>query len=362
MKVAIITLYGFFNYGNRLQNYALQTALENLGVQAETIVGKENIIKYIIKRFFYKDGEKVKLLDKKEIIREHNFRKFSSKYISTKKVITEQKKFTNSLDCQYEHYIVGSDQVWNPLFWGGDENSYEFNNYLLKFVSPQKRIAYAASFGISELPAKWEIAMIEEIGKFEHISLREIEGKEILENKVQQNLVTVLDPTMLVEVSQWRKLTKKIKWTLKKPYILTCFLGECSMDVKNHIEELAAKENKMIVELMDVNSKYYLSGPEMFLTLIDNAELVFTDSYHTTIFSILFHTPFVVVNREHSNKSDMSGRVSTLLKTFGLQDRFGMQANMYGCDFSQVENILKEEREKSLEFLKNALGLDEYDE
>ena len=193
---------------------------------------------------------------------------------------------------------------------------------------------------------------------FEDISVRETEGVSIIKELTNKDVVTVLDPTMLVDALEWRNIEKIEILPKNEKYILTYFLGEQEENVKKYIDKLACDKNYQVINMMSSErGRFYSVGPEGFVTLIDHAEAVFTDSFHATVFSILFHTPFVVLKRKHRNASDMNGRLRTLLKKFELEKCMEYTAieEAFCIDFEKCDNILKNEREKSLEYLRRTL-------
>lgn len=357
MKIAIVTLYGLFNYGNRLQNYALQSVLELLGNKVETLAvePEPNGLKRIIKKYVKKEDGKILLQKKIERIREENFRKFTEDYIHTRYICNKERLIYASYGKQYDAVVVGSDQVWNPLFWEEEGVESSSNNYLLKFCD--NKIAYASSFGIGELPLSYEKIFATELKTFNAISVREKEGMTIVNKLIQQKIHVVLDPTMLLSAQEWRKIQSPNR-CIDQKYIVTYFLGEQEGSLKEYIESISKKNELEIINIMDSNTNIYGKGPEVFLNLIDNAELCFTDSFHATVFSTLFHTPFIVTERKHSNKSNMNSRITTLLEVLGLEKRMDWQKtdNPFACDFTEADSRIEREKKKSIAFLVDAIN------
>lgn len=359
MKIAIVTLYGFFNYGNRLQNYALQNCIEKMGHKVETIAVevKEPCLKKFAKKYLEKKEGYICVKKKAERIRSRNFHVFNENYIKTRILRQNDMLIPKDIAYQYDHFIVGSDQVWNPLFWEKGERSTDLYNFMLKFAPKQKRIAYAASFGIDKLPCEWENLFADALNEFHKISVREEEGKKIVTSLSHKDVSVVLDPTMLLHADEWRKIERKEILPKKEKYLLTYFLGEQSEEVKKKIERIGLKNNCRIINLMDSNeTKFYEVGPEGFVTLIDYAEAIYTDSFHATVFSILFQKPFVVLSRKHKNQSDMNSRLSTLLKSFNLEKCMSdsIEDNLPYCDYDLCERLLEIKREESLAYLRDA--------
>lgn len=359
MRIGIVTLYGNFNYGNRLQNYALQEILKKLGHEPKTLIMKnrKNQLKEILKIFLEKENSKLRIRKVKDIKREKNFDKFNKKNIDRYILNSLDGKFTEELNKKYDYFIVGSDQVWNPNFWREKKEGKECNNYLLKFVEPSKRISYAASFGVDNLDKYWEEEFKEELKYFKAISVREEEGKKIVNRLSIENVEVVLDPTMLLTKEEWLKLEEKVN-NLSSKYILVFFLGNIDMETNIYIENIAKKRNLEIINMMSIDDRnVYSINPAQLIYMIRNAELVITDSFHLTVFSIIFQKYFLSLKRKQKGMKDMSSRLTTLLKKVKLEKRmeFLEENEIFKCNFEEIEKILENEREKSIFFLKKAL-------
>ena len=338
-SIAIITLTGYFNFGNRLQNYALTKVLEKLNLDVYTVWNKNNEkkLKETIKTklFFIKKYNRFRVF--------YNFSKKNMKEISLKDV---QK---NKID----KIIVGSDQVWNPKYYEED------NNLLYIPLSGQTVISYAASMGAKELPEKYHEIYKKVLSQYDAISVREDAAKNEIEKITGRNDIRVLiDPTLLLTEEEWKKIEKKPKkFDNNKKYILNYFLGDISKEEKKSIEAFVKENNCEIINILDENDKFYQSGPEEFLYLINHSYLVCTDSFHSCVFSFIFNKPFVVFKRKGCSDY-MYSRIETLLQKFNLRNReFSGQIDkkVIDVDYNEAYNILKEEQEKSNEFLKKAL-------
>ena len=363
-KIALYTLYGLFNFGNRLQNYALQQSITSLGLKASTLVdkrlGRGFLIKNVAKLFLKRSNGKIRfknLEDYAEEPRKYNFQKFNDKYIEMHRLHTSKIYFPSSVSDNFDFFVVGSDQVWNAEGWNGKYGLANWYNYTLQFAPPEKRIAYAASFSINKLPCQWEKPFAEVLPQFKAISVREETGAEIIRNLTGLEVPVVLDPTMLLTVSEWRKIeTHTLEDTEK--FILTYFLGPQSENIYREIEKKASDLNLPVINLMDYKSKYYCSGPDRFLELVDRAEIVYTDSFHGTVFSILFHKQFYLYQRNLTLEgySDMGSRLDTLLKKTQLTERVRNREMITEEDFKKADMLIEKEREASMQFLRDALN------
>ncbi|MGU8653251.1 polysaccharide pyruvyl transferase family protein [Clostridium perfringens] len=372
-KIAILTLNGYFNYGNILQNYALQNIIEKLGFECETIINTtyvdkgecsitKNRKKIFLEKSFLEKIEmiKYKLNNKKireiNIERESIFREFSKEYINETEYTIKLGEIPRDINQRYDYFISGSDQVWNP----NDPMVSEIN--FMTFVDRNKRLTYAPSFGVSKIPKMYQDKYIEFLNGLDNISVREYEGAKIIKDLTGKNAQVVLDPTMLLDKSEWMKISKSDKNKPKGKYILTYFLGGISGDTKKKIKRIA-KENKFeIVNLATLKDmKHYASGPSEFIDYINDASVFFTDSFHGCVFSLLMETPFVVYDRNgHSSEEKMNSRIDTFLKKFDLEERrarFISKECILKCDYNNSYKILKYERKKSIEYLKSILKI-----
>ncbi|RGW39355.1 polysaccharide pyruvyl transferase family protein, partial [Megamonas funiformis] len=278
--------------------------------------------------------------------------------ISIKYDYTINKDLSN----KYDFFIVGSDQVWNTNFWmGWDSLVNTINAVFLKFLSKEKRVAYAASIAIPEIPKDKEKIFKDGLNEMKAISVREKTGADLVKNLTGRDVSVLVDPTILLSKEEWQKIELKPEWYSGEKYILTYFLGNPSLV----IEKIAKKNNWEIFNLMDKNNfNLYTSRVEEFIYLVEHAELVATDSFHACVFSILMNTPFLVVNRQQKGVADMTSRIDTLMDLFGYQDRYIVNSKcelsdeeILNMDFSKVKAIQEREKKRSKDFLEKALNL-----
>lgn len=374
-KVGIITINDYTNYGNRLQNYAVQEVLISLGCEVETVV---NLVKS--KRSFtsaYPNIRDTKLIDvinkmKKKVYRkipwtrEHKlkkllldrktaFKNFTHENINETSFIITPEEIPESLSSSYDAFVVGSDQVWNPNY--GRTTHVDF----LTFAPPHKRISYAASFGVSKIPDNQRNMYRDWLSKMEHISVREDAGAKIIEELIKKKAEVIVDPTLMLSKSKWMSIAKPIISKPKKPFLLTYFLGQVKPENIEIINSIAKSYDLDIVNMADINDKNrYVVDPGEFLSYINSSEIFLIDSFHGAVFSILFEKPFYIFDRIEKIPSTNS-RIDTLLKKFELEVRRANNiqnlSTILEVDFSHVKPILEEEREKTIKFLKNALHL-----
>ncbi len=355
-KAAILTLNGNNNFGNKLQNYALQQYLKSNNLDAETIwiktLKNENFMLTILRNL----KKNIRYLFKENKKRIRKFKKFDKKYIkySSKKInfFDDLSKINN----KYDFFIVGSDQVWNHKM------THNFNIYFLDGVDDYKKISYAASFGTESIDNNYKDEYVKYLNKFRLISVREQKGKELIEKITDRKDTEVLiDPTMLLNVDEWDRIIKKPNGFGKKKYILNYFLGELSNQRKEAIEKVAKDNDCEIINILDKDDPYYISDPSEFLYLEKNAFFVCTDSFHSCVFAFMFDVSFVVFDREQKGIENMNSRIDTLINKFKLKNRKYNGNNItkenLDHDYSEAYKILEKEREKSKDFLEKALDI-----
>ncbi|WP_214714313.1 polysaccharide pyruvyl transferase family protein [Exiguobacterium sp. s151] len=377
-KIGLVPLeYHSFNYGGTLQNYALQQAITKSGYIVEVFnFDNENeklfspsspAKKMTIASMFKKRVQKAfNLLFFKEVNgKKVKFKEFREKYFVDMRepVLTNLCKVTKEFDC----FVCGSDQVWNP-YWAKSD-------HFLSFVPNDiPKVSYAASIGVDELSDHQKKVYKPLINNFSLISVREKKGKEILESFIDdsKNVEVVLDPTMLLTSKEWDLILPENK--IKEKYIFTYFLGEDSK-LRESAEAFAKEYGYKIVNIPYLygdfrksdflfgHIKYSFAGPEDFVNLIKNAEIVLTDSFHACVFSIIYKKDFYVFDRKVYGKS-MSSRITGLLDSLDISDRIlSTNHNMKEVSIGNInyENVnikLHDLRISSLSFLKQAINVD----
>lgn len=306
-RIGIVTVYGENNYGNKLQNYACVKIYEKLNCSVSTIKRIQssmnptlkNRIKNNIKKFLgiLSINKKYKYL----VIREKNFKLFSKKFLK--------------LDCDYsnthlekfDYLSVGSDQVWNDE----DFDINDLRYFLLNDISKPIKIALSPSIGKNKIKCQNEKILVESLSKFKALSCREIIGCEYINKLTKRDCIHLIDPTMTISNKDWEKIEKKPKWLKKEKYVFSYFLGGMPEKIKSKYNTSDIK----LIDIMDKKKIYYTTSPEEFIYLIHHAEIVLTDSFHASVFSILFDKKFVVSQRRVQN-CNMTSRIETLFNLF----------------------------------------------
>lgn len=378
-KIGLLSVYNH-NYGSILQAYAMQTVLRDLGNTVEIIYYKKNNIIKQAMRLFYLPLLKATIKMKWKTLyckffqratyngvlvgREKAFCKFiqnnmifSEQYIGRESLI----KGTNNYDC----FVLGSDQVWNPMNLGGDF-------YTMSFIPDNKvKITYAPSFGVSQIPQMQRKKTKEYLERIDYISVRENDGVRIVKELTGRDVVQVVDPTILVEKTMWDNI--KGNRIIQENYIL-CYFISSNAEYRKFAENLAKKTGLKLVAIPHVD-EYVKSdqgfgdiipeivGPIEFVNLISNASYVCTDSFHGSVFSTLYERPFFTFARyTNQGKDSTNSRLYSYLKLIGMENR------MYSADcqieekdliapaFDTAKKNLEQMRIKSLQYLIDALN------
>ena len=192
----------------------------------------------------------------------------------------------------FDYFIVGSDQVWNPIYRKGSPIDF------LTFAPQNKRVAYAPSFGIAEIPDKYISQYTKWLSEFNHLSVREDAGADIIKNLTSREASVLVDPTVMLTKDEWLSIAKPHKLKPNTPFLLTYFLGEVPKEVKGLISKLSTKYKLEVVNLGSYEQiERYAADPSEFIDYINSANIFLTDSFHGAVFSIILEKQFIVFNR-----------------------------------------------------------------
>ena len=362
-RIGILTWHYYPNYGSRLQAYALYRYLSICGFEVifinyrNKIFGRTSIIRRIgLFCIFMIPMDICRYLSNKLIFAS---RRFDNKYLpQTKEVYSEEELF--KIISNYNAIICGSDQIWAPNVYNPI--------YMLDFVPDNiNKVSYAASIGLESIPDEMVENYKKYIGRIDHISVREEKGKEVLKNQCGIESTVVLDPTLLLPKEEWDKLKKKS--TIKEKYIFCYFLKK-DHQYKELVKDFAKKNDYAIYGVSDnANDSSWMQtfdfrtvGPQEFIGLIESAQCIFTDSYHGTIFSMIYHKPFLLFERFTSNDTIcQNSRIEQLRTYFGIEKNIVRADSINTIEIAQVnydefESALAKLREGSRSFLKQALN------
>ncbi len=372
-EVGILTFHSARNFGACLQVFALQTKLEELNYSAEIVDYRPAFIEddfgIIIKNHFRQAAKNPLKLAKFFIntllhlpwrtLRENNFIKFYDKaYRLSEGVYHNAKQLKYAAEGKelfYSAYLFGSDQIWNPaLTRGVDEIFYG------GFVSESSvKASYAASMGSAVLTEDQLQQIKKGLQNLDYISVREPSAKQWLEKLTSKKINVNIDPTLLLTAEKWESYCMDVH--MKQPYILVYVL-EHNEELISMISALA-KETGLPVVFFDLKNRYgckaiskYASDPFAFISYIRQAEYVITNSFHGTVFSIIFKKQFICVpNRKNPL------RVTNLLTELELQERLVYSRNdmidiRQPVDFKGAHEKINELRAAALDYLTEVLS------
>lgn len=356
MKIGIVTITDLTNYGNRLQNYAMYHLLsKKFECEVVSLTSKRdrpyyngNYIAWLKERIAGLCCLVPEWAEKRfgnQITRWENFRKWN-KFIPSM-TFYECARIPEEIEKEFDFFIAGSDQIWNYNF-----AAEHFDDYFLKFSKKKKNIAVSASFGVDEIPDEWKESYKSSLQEFHGISVREDAGRAIIKDLLGFDVPVLIDPAMMLTKDEWLAVSKKPRVDCSKPYVLKYYLGD---EAESEKIDVWAKENGYeVYELLNKNiPELYSVGPGEFISLISNAALVCSDSFHCIVFSIIFSRPFLVYERQGS-ENYMTSRLETLLKKFGFENRWKqlVTAEDYlKCDFSEVPKCMKKEQRQFMDYL-----------
>lgn len=372
-KIGIMTFSSADSFGALMQCYALKTVVSRLGYDAQVIHYWPRYIRREYKTMFsrreFTAGVKTGLRQlwrsvifirfknlPKALRKKREMNRFRQQYFS----LTRRARTPAGL-CRlaaFDGYIAGSDQIWNPEITGGALDESFFLTFAPK---PAAKVAYAASTG-KPPEAKYSDDFRRLLSKFDGISVREQSGRDVLQPLVERDIFVAADPTLLLSRSEWDTLAAPAKNT--EPYILffSLYFTPEQFDYVNRLSDetqLPIKHyfyGRLAKRLHRDDGSFFFDGPQEMLALIRDAKYVVTDSFHYTVFSILYQKEFFTFP-----SSKWNHRMEELLQNLGLEDRLihdkstgpdGIPAR----DDKDIEKRLEPIRQQSLSFLKNALN------
>ncbi len=380
-KIGCVIAYteGHNNYGTSLQGYAMLKKIQQLGYEVEVIHYVKQLstiqkIKFV--------ANAIRAGEWKSIVARLTAKRTLKKYPQYAAGIAKRTKAVNAYKAKkllplfhtyvgydalhkgslnYDAVVVGSDQVWTPMSLPN-----KFFNLLFVDDSVHK-IAYASSFGVSEIPSFQRKETGLYLDRFYRIGVREERGKEIVEELSHQKATVVADPTLLLTREEWEAEISDARPNESEPYIFCYFLGT-NQEARKASNQLRKQTGYKIITIRHMDEYVpedeqfgdeapYNVDPNDFVKYISKAAYVCTDSFHCTVFSILFHRQFMTFYRfAATNKTGRNSRIDSLFNILGLQDRLYIgNISIIGnpIAYDKIDKRLKGLRENSLEFLKN---------
>lgn len=367
-KIGILTFHNAHNYGAVLQAYALKTKLNRMGHEATVLNYRNKYIGRNYKKVFHIDFWKRDILPSRwgKVLREVRdvfyglsewqkqwqvFEDFTNEKLldGEKRQLTLEEVAAKDIDV----YVLGSDQIWARELTHGMDPA-----YFGQFAPDKAKISYAASVPNGSIPENEKPYFKQYLQSLSHISVREEKLAVSLRELTGREVETVIDPTLLLEKEDYQELLHE-KPLKQGDYVFAYFVVE-----NETLSRLAKKAAELMgCELVElhykktptINGKHMVfdAGPREFLTYIKDAKMVLTNSFHGTVFSILFQKKFYSVYKEN-------GRIENLLGFLGLADRHITEESGIRLDdeidYRASEDRLAEYRRKSVEFLAKGIG------
>lgn len=373
-RIGIVTFWRN-NYGSSLQAYATKTYLESKGFSVDILneryKGFTRYSNYLHKKFdiliwgikhkgffsYYKENKRKKSKSNTNLSVEssrciESFVKYQLNPYETTYSDLENYAYRENV----KMILAGSDQIWNCS--SGIINPY----YFLEFAPKTKRLSFATSFGISEVPYFLKQDLTRLLINFKNISVRENEGVKIVDDLLQIKVERLSDPTLLLTKKEWEIFSEKAHKKYMN-YIFLHFIDEPNEIAINTIKMLQGLGNKDIIvfgyhyEIFNqmLNIINVDGGPEDYVWYINHADCVLTDSFHTSLFSINLESNFYVFNRQYKQLLSQNSRILTLLKLFNYSDhlitnQIGIEQLM-SIDLHDVSKIIEKERNKIKTYL-----------
>ena len=346
MKVALAINYDYHDYGGMLQAFATQRFLEKQGIDSDAI-NFDNVKRDISRRkwkYFLSNmmdisivKEKSRLIEKKirqktnarltaqMAERDNAFDKFCKSHFKVSRPFASWNDMAKASKKEYDAVIVGSDQLWLP-------SNVMADYYTLNWVPDKvKKIAYATSFGIGNIPQKYKEMYRQYLTRIDYLSARETSGQEIISELTDRSVPLVNDPALLLDANGWDEVIKE-KPIINDKYIFCYFMGD-NPEQRDFVKRLAKEKGLKIVALLHLDQfietdEHYADytpwdiSPDDFVNLVKYAEYVCTDSFHGTVFSIIYSRNFFTFKRFNKKASlSTNTRITSLLTRVGLMDR-----------------------------------------
>lgn len=360
MKVGVITFHFVNNFGGALQAYALQKFLEDKCQCESRIINYKNwfirftdclrIFPITTKFDEMKTGLITVDLRKGRL---QKFENFINCYCKLTKVYGSNHAIKSG-KLNYDKYICGSDQIWNPILTGGVAKP-----YFLEFEEDaKKKIAYAPSMGTQEIPFFWLKKISRYVNNLGYISVREACGIKTIEQMTGRKVQQLIDPTFLLEEKEWAEISQ---CPVKLPEYILIYMMQKDDEVYEHALWMKKKWNLPIVDISRygfkpdfVDVSLVDVGPREFVGLFQNAEYVCTNSYHGLVFSLIFRKKICLIPSKR-----FGSRISNLLQLLEIEYNVSsddMESYMLNYNITDICTRINAERMKALQYLYSSLN------
>jgi hypothetical protein len=393
MKIGLVTFYYAHHYGAQLQAYALMKAIEKqpfgesssyVDSPSDTLYPVCEIVDYVRPDTIEASNVFQKITSLRGILRsvhsllhytslKRRYDRFSNFIMQNMQLSASSYRTPQSLidsPPNYDLFVCGSDQVWNPAIYPGNQ----FDPSFFMTFTQAPKVSYAPSFGISSIPEQHKEELKGYLHSFKALSVREYEGADIIKLLTDKEAPVVLDPTLLLTAQEWSELTSGEP--SEEPYLL-CYFVTLTQSYIDHIKAIKKSTGLKAIWLCGNRKgpngfkKIMDAGPSEFLSLFKYASFVCTNSFHGTVFSVIFGREFVCFSNHYqyntveAGSNMLNSRVFTLLDKLGLADRLiplNLEASINDVikgfkplDYERVTLGLEEERKASFAFLKVAI-------
>lgn len=362
MKIGILTIHTAFNYGAMLQAFALQTALLKLGHEVQLIdyypkdlernnymrefsLNPKRAIGYFYARFNPNVQKKI-----------YRFSEFRNQLQLTNRYFDKNELYLNPPE--FDVYMVGSDQVWNM------ERGFD-SFWFLDFIKDKRKISYASSFGTYTISKEYNDQLKKQLTEFQAISVRELDGVNIIKDATGLNATQVLDPTFLLSTNDWASLASKRQF--QGDYILTYGFSK-SKEFGELLIRVKEIYNLPVVAIAigshypyHVDKSIINAGPKEFIALFRDAKIICTDSFHGLAFSIHFRKTFFSIPHMTRNS-----RLESLLNLLNLKNRqfsnpksniLDLSEDELAVNYHPIEALIEKSKNDSLSFLLESLKI-----
>lgn len=357
MKVGIVTFHCSYNFGSALQAYALQEVIRSLGHDATIIDYRSaDFDQYKVLPLNHPKRCLKNILNLRSILaRRRSFLDFQrDRMVLSKEIYGPRDTKINSLASEFDAFVCGSDQIWNLNCTHG-----AVGPFFLSFAGNKRRVAYAPSLAHTSFRPEYfdrdEVSSL--LAKFDFLSVRETETLPLFQPLVDKRIDVVLDPTLLLGADSYDGIIAAP--LIDEPYIFMYQLRNCPELVESTIE-MAERTGFKVAYVSEKNLAIPDSvnligiGPAEFLSAIANADTVLANSFHATVFSVLFHKTF------RSFAADASGaRMRNLLGELGLAEGCAVKVDsspVVEADWDDVDSRLEVLRTNSIDYLRRALS------
>ena len=343
MKIGILTFHQASNYGALLQGYALQQTLIKLGAESQ-------FVQIDMKRSAPQAAPVLnpfaKRIQKAKEMRDELFNLFRSQYLDISKTYPK----SDDINSDFDAFIAGSDQIWNLEIPEVDMR------YFLPFAEPKKCYSYAASFGSVAVPEKAKEWIAKQLSQFAQISVREEQGRALVKELSGKEAEVCLDPTLLLERSDWQKLVKPYEG---KPYLLLFLLQQDAALAEKALTEAARRGLELKVVTASFIPQFGFEawntvGVCDWLTLIAHAGCVYTNSFHGLVFSLLFGRE-VSLAPLGGNLGKRNGRLEELLSLLHISPE-EIAPRPVHIEEAELDRSFAVRKNESLAYLEKIIG------